>query len=335
MMQVSWKNAVLGAALMAAALASQAAPRFVAGPYKHTAMHRQPSHVITFAPSGVPAPAIAAGKRAFGPGTMSWAFATGECGEERWGDESGQEIADANVAAFDQAGVDYIVSTGGQGGVFTCASDDGMERFIRRYESKHLVGLDFDIEAGQTAQQVESLIARIKAAQIKRPQLRYSFTVATHAASDGSRKSLNAEGEAILATLRRLSVRDFTFNLMVMDYGPGDRATCVLKAGAVCDMGKSALQAARNVSQKYKLPYAQIELTAMIGVNDVVSNVFTLDDARVVAQGVKTMKLAGLHFWSLDRDQPCSAPTSGASPTCSTLQVKAGEYNRILGGASR
>ena len=334
-MQSSWKKVALGVVLMAGALASQAAPRFVAGPYKHTAMHRQKSHVITIAPAGVPVPAVAFGKRAFGPGTMSWAFATGECGKERWGEESGQEIADANVAAFDKAGVDYIVSTGGQGGVFTCATDDGMERFIRRYESKHLIGLDFDIEAGQSAQQVESLILRIKAAQARRPQLRYSFTVATHAASDGSGKSLNAAGEAILATLRRHGVRNFTFNLMVMDYGPGRSSVCVLKGGTLCDMGKSAIQAARNVQRKYGLPYSQIELTAMIGVNDVVSNIFTLEDARMLAAAAKEMKLAGLHYWSLDRDKPCSMPTKGASPTCSTLPLKAGLYQRALIGPMR
>lgn len=307
----------LGCALAAQAAA---APRFVYSPYQHLAHHT---------------PYIVDGKRIAGPGALTWAFATGECGAEKWGDDSAQQVADAHVAAFERAGVDYIVSTGGQGGVFTCATDDGMERFIRRYESKHLIGLDFDIEAGQTAQQVESLIQRIKAAQAKRPQLRYSFTVATHAASDGSGKSLNHEGEAILAALRRNGMRDFTFNIMVMDYGPGARSVCVLKPGAVCDMGRSALQAARNVHRKYGLPYAQIELTAMIGVNDVVSNVFTLDDARVLAAGVKKMKLAGLHYWSLDRDQPCSAPTTGASAHCSTLPLPAGAYHRILSGVLR
>lgn len=309
------KKLIFSALGLALAAHAAAAPSFVYSPYQHLA-HRTPY--------------IVEGKRSVGPGALTWAFATGECGAEKWGDESAQQVADAHVAAFDQAGVDYIVSTGGQGGIFTCATDEGMERFIKRYESKHLIGLDFDIEAGQTAQQVESLILRIKAAQAKRPQLRYSFTVATHAASDGSRKSLNGEGEAILAALRRNGVRDFTFNLMVMDYGPGERASCVQKRGGVCDMGKSALQAARNVSQKYGLPYAQIELTAMIGVNDVVSNVFTLDDARMLAAAVKKMKLAGLHYWSLDRDRPCGEPTTGASPTCSTLPVKAGEYNRAM-----
>lgn len=334
-MRASWNNAVLGAALMAAALASQAAPVFLAGPYKHTAMHRQPSHVITIAPAGVPVPAVAFGKRAFGPGAMSWAFATGECGDERWGEESAQEIADANVAVFDKAGVNYIVSTGGQGGVFTCATDEGMERFISRYESRHLVGIDFDIEAGQTKAQVESLVQRIKAAQAKRPQLRFSFTVATFAAADGSSKSLNHEGEAILEAVRRNGLREFTFNLMVMDYGPGTSATCVMNKTGVCDMGKSAVQAARNVRAKYGLPYAQIELTAMIGVNDVMSNVFTVADARLVAAAVKKMKLAGLHYWSLDRDTPCMEKVAGASALCSGLALQAGEFNRLLSQSMR
>lgn len=334
-MRASWKNAVLGAALMAGALSSQAAPAFLAGPYKHTAMHRQPSHVITIAPAGVPVPAVAGGKRAFGLGAISWAFATGECGEERWGEESGQQIADANVAGFDQAGVDYIVSTGGQGGVFTCADDEGMERFISRYESKHLVGIDFDIEAGQTSAQVESLVKRIKVAQARRPQLRFSFTVATFAASDGSNKSLNGKGEAILAAVRRSGLPEFTFNLMVMDYGPGTRANCVVNKVGVCDMGRSAIQAARNVHAKYGLTYAQIELTAMIGVNDVVSNVFTPADARLVAAAVKKMKLAGLHYWSLDRDQPCKEKVAGASALCSGLTAPAGEFNRLLSQSMR
>ncbi len=246
---------------------------------------------------------------------------------------AGQEIADANVADFDRAGVDYLVSTGGQGGVFTCASDEGMERFIKRYESAHLIGIDFDIEAGQTAAQVDSLVRRIKAAQARRPHLRYSFTVATHAGSDGKRQSLNRQGEMILAAIRRSGLRDYTINLMVMDYGPGKRRTCVLNRAGDCDMGRSALQAARNVHGRYGIPYRQLELTAMIGVNDVVSNVFTAADARLLARESRRMGLAGLHYWSLDRDTPCTAPTTGASPTCSTLSLPKGEYNTLMGAS--
>jgi len=207
-----------------------------------------------------------------------------------------------------------------------------MEAFIKRYESKHLIGLDFDIEEGQTPEQVDSLIGRIKVAQAKRPHLRYSFTIATHAASDGSGKSLNKQGETVLAALRRNDVRAYTLNLMVMDYGPAERGSCVLNKAGGCDMGKSAIQAAQNVHRKYKVPYAQIELTPMIGMNDFVANVFTVDDARMLGKAVKSMKLAGLHFWSFDRDRPCSEPTPGASAVCSTTAAPALEYHKAFTG---
>ena len=322
-----WLALPLSALCVASAHADQ--PAFVFGAYKHLPMWKDGSHVITAVHDGVAMPYIVDGKRRFGPGALSWAFATGECGGEKWGEEEGADIAAANVARFDRAGVDYIISTGGAAGIFSCATDAGMERFIARYRSPHLVGIDFDIEGKQTPAQIESLVRRARHAQRKWPHLRFSFTVATHAASDGSRRSLNATGERILKAVRRMGLRDAVFNLMVMDYGPGEARSCVVKDG-VCDMGASAIQAARNVHGKYKIPYAQIELTAMIGVNDVVSNVFTLDDARMVADAVKAMKLAGLHYWSLDRDTPCSEPATGASPVCSTLDVKSGEYGRAL-----
>jgi len=90
-----------------------------------------------------------------------------------------------------------------------------------------------------------------------------------------------------------------------MDYGEAIPRNCVVSAG-VCDMGRSAIQAARNVHVRYGLPMSRIELTPMIGVNDVVSNVFTLDDARLLAEFVRDCGLGGLHFGSLDRDAPCA-----------------------------
>jgi hypothetical protein len=125
-------------------------------------------------------------------------------------------------------------------------------------------------------------------------------------------------------------VKDFVLNLMVMDYGPASRKVCVVSKGR-CDMGASAIQAAQNVHRKYKVPYAQIELTPMIGVNDVIENVYTLDDARKTVMAVQTMGMAGVHYWSLDRDKPCSKPTKGADPACSTMpDVPAGAYQRAL-----
>lgn len=325
------KSALLAGALAMAGHAAQAAPRVVYSPYKHLDMYNDPaSNVITVAPDGKRLPYVGHGKQA-----LTWAFASGECGDERWGGQPAQAVADANVAAFAAAGVGYIISTGGQGNVFTCGSDVGMERFIKRYESPQMIGIDLDIEAGQTTDQVDALVQRVAAAQARRPHLRFSFTVATHAASDGSRHSLNGMAETVLAAVRRSGLAGYTLNIMVMDYGPAAKKVCVVRKGR-CDMGASALQAARNVHEKYQVPYEQIELTAMIGVNDVVENVFTLADMDTMTRGARQLKLAGLHFWSTDRDTPCRSELKGADAACSGMPgVPAGAYGRALAKAAR
>ena len=62
------------------------------------------------------------------------------------------------------AGINYILSTGGAAGSFTCGSDAGFATFLDRWASPNLIGVDFDIEAGQSQAVIGDLIARIKAA---------------------------------------------------------------------------------------------------------------------------------------------------------------------------
>ena len=300
------------------------APRqgFVYSPYKYLPVAFDPaSHAMSSAVLGNTSPVIGAGGSMLPPGVvaLTWAFATGECGSESWEGIDAQRVADANVAAFGRAGVDYIISTGGAAGIFTCATDAGMERFIARYDSPRLIGIDFDIEAGQTAEGMGALVQRVRSAQFHHPRLRFSFTLATLAASDGSLGSLNALGEQVLQAIRGAGLGDYYVNLMVMDYGAAIPGNCVVIAG-VCDMGKSAIQAAENVHVRYGIPMHRIELTPMIGVNDVTANVFTLDDALLTARFVRDRRLGGLHFWSLDRDTRCAPGEAapGASPVCNT-----------------
>jgi chitinase len=308
--------ALLGACM--AVHAVHAAPAFIAGPYQYLPISKGTAQVKPH-------------------GTLTWAFASGECGEEVWFDQSAQKVAEQNVAAFVKAGRPYIISTGGAEHMFTCASAAGMERFLQRYDSPQLVGVDFDIEDKQTPAQVDALMAAIKDAQRRRPALRYSFTVATLAASDGSNGSLTPLGENILAAIERYGVKDAVFNVMAMDFGPASPKVCVVKDG-MCDMGQSALQAARNVHAKYGIPYERIALTAMIGMNDVVSNVFSVADARTLVEGARTLGLAGVHYWSLGRDKPCGEPgskpggkpTMAASDSCSGVDAPAGAFDAIL-----
>jgi chitinase len=302
--------------VLCSAAAAQAEPAFVYSPYQHFALTIDRS---TFA-MRLPPPGVK---------TLTWAFAIGECGAETWNGLDAQKLADANVGAFAHAGIGYILATGGEGGVFTCGSDAGMEAFIARYASPQLIGIDFDIEAKQTPEQVDALVQRAVAARAKHPQLRMSFTLPTFASSDGSGRSLTEQGERVLQAIRRHALDEYTINLMVMDYGPAQAASCVV-AGGQCDMAASAMQAALNLHRGHAVPLSRIELTPMIGVNDVVSNVFTLADARTLARWVREQGLAGLHFWSLDRDAPCTRPEPGASATCSGIDAPALAFTRAL-----
>ena len=301
---------------LCAAAAAQAEPAFVYSPYQHFALTiDRDTFAVRLPPAGVK--------------TLTWAFAVGECGAETWNGIDAQKVADANVAAFARAGIGYILATGGEGGVFTCGSDADMAAFIARYASPQLIGIDFDIEARQTPEQIDALLQRAVAARAKHPQLRFSFTLPTFASSDGSGRSLTSQGERVLQAIRHHALDEYTINLMVMDYGPAQPANCVVKEGA-CDMAASAVQAALNLHRGHGVPLHRIELTPMIGVNDVVANVFTLADARTLTRWVREQGLAGLHFWSLDRDAPCTRPEPGASATCSGVDAPAGAFHRMF-----
>lgn len=299
-----------------------AARHFVYSPYKYVPIALAPdTGAIATSVAGAPRPIVVGGRSTLPPGVtaLTLAFATGECGAETWDGIDPGRLANANLDAFVRAGIDYIISTGGEGGTFTCATDAGMEAFIARYASARLVGVDFDIERGQSAEIVASLVQRVKSARQHHPQLRFSFTLATWAATDGSQASLNDDGQRVMKAIREAGLADFYINLMVMDYGDATPRNCVVSAD-VCDMGKSAIQAARNVSARFGVPMSRIELTPMIGVNDVAANVFTLDDARTVARFARESGAGGVHFWSLDRDAPCRSDGSGAAATCSGLR---------------
>jgi len=291
---------------------------FILSPYKDTSINMDfNTNVISTTVPGARTP-LADDLAANGGGPITLAFATGECGTENWGGVQGAAIAQANVPRLTSAGIDYILSTGGAAGSFTCGSDAGFSTFINRWLSPNLIGVDFDIEVGQSQAAIVNLVRRIDAAHGAHPGLRFSLTIATLANTDGS-ESLNATGVATLQAVTTVfgsSVPSFvTINLMTMDYGGPSQFVCVV-ANGTCDMGQSAAQAARNLHDRHGIPFGNIELTPMIGGNDVQSNVFHPADVNTLATFAAQNGIAGVHFWSYDRDVDC--PPGPASPVCNS-----------------
>jgi hypothetical protein len=292
------------------------------------------TNVISTALSGATT-SLASDVASNGGKTVSLAFATGECGSENWGGVAGAAMASANVSLFTGAGVNYIISTGGAAGSFTCSTDSGMTTFINRWASANLIGVDFDIEAGQSASVIGDLIQRIQTAHGSYPNLRFSLTLGTLANNAGAstaqslgaaaQDSFNVYGDESMAAVE--STLGFngsastwpsylTINLMTMDYGGASDGVCVVNGG-VCDMGQSAIQAAYNLHDKWGVPYGNIELTPMIGGNDVSSEQFTLQNADTITSFAIAQGLAGIHYWSYDRDTDCAA--GSASATCNSM----------------
>ena len=260
---------------------------------------------------------------------LTLAFATGACGSETWGGVSGANFAAENVPQLHTANLNYVVSTGGAAGTFTCASTAGMESFIARYASPNLVGIDFDIEGGQSQSDISNLVAASAGAQAQYPKLQFSFTLATLGASDGSYGGVNSLGNEVVQAVKGSSLKNYVINLMTMDFGSASSSVCVVTSGS-CEMAQSSIQAVKNLEHTYGIPASKIAVTPMIGMNDATSEIFTTADVSTLTSYAVSNGLAGLHYWSLDRDTPCSY--TYASPTCDSVSstTPLGYTNKFL-----
>ena len=247
---------------------------------------------------------------------ITLAFASGTCGSETWGGVSGADFAAENIPQLQAADLNYVVSTGGADGTFSCASTADMEAFIARYASPNLVGIDFDIEGGQTQSDIQNLVNAAAGAQSQYPNLQFSFTLATLAASDGSYGGVNSLGNEVVEAVLGSGLKNYVINLMTMDYGSASSSVCVVVSGS-CEMAQSAIQAVENLEHTYGIPASKIAVTPMIGMNDTSSETFTIADVDTLTAYAVNNGLAGLHFWSLDRDTPCA--DTYASPTCNSI----------------
>ena len=259
-------------------------------------------------------------------------FATGECGSETWAGVSADTFAAANIGLLNSRGIQYTVSTGGQNGVFTCSSTSGADMFLNRYWGPQLQGLDFDIEVNMSTDQLSNLMQSVLYLQRKNPKLTISFTLASSASTGPDATSINKLGISVLTAARNAGL-NFVVNLLTMNYGPTpSQWICVVDDNQKCDMGASAIQAANNLNKMHGVPFTEIALTPMIGMNDITNEIFTTADITKVLEFGETVSLAGLHFWSFDRDCQCPDSPVVASPTCSGVEQGPLQYYNLLMG---
>ncbi|MFM9630400.1 cellulose binding domain-containing protein [Streptomyces galilaeus] len=223
----------------------------------------------------------------------------------------------AQIGALRARGGDVRVSFGGAAGSelgTTCASADALAAaYGKVVDAYRLTKVDFDVEGGalpNTAANTRRAQA-ISTLQRQHPGLDVSFTLPVMP------EGLTQDGVSLLADAKANGVRITTVNIMAMDYGPAYSG----------DMGTYAEQAATATQAQVKsvlglsdsAAWKTVAVTPMIGVNDVVSEIFTVQDATQLAAFAEAKGLGWLSMWSATRDKQCPSPKNTADATCSSI----------------
>ena len=190
--------------------------------------------------------------------------------------------------------------------------------------------LDFDIENdsynGRMYDVVNDTAANhmrnmaIKAMEASNAGLQVSFTVAT--TPEGLASSDDSAGGNVLdvfAQAKADGVRIDVVNIMAMDYFDHS-------GGSMADKAISAAQHVHQQLSGLGLD-VKIGITPMIGQNDALDEVFTLDDARTLeAFALKTSWVAGLGMWELPRDMAAEHDDLGVAPDSYHSGVAQAQY---------
>jgi chitinase len=260
--------------------------------------------------------------------TLAFITDAGSC-QPAWGSQQMYAVS-ANwgahlTDAMREAGIQYTIAFGGAtGDDMSKACDDNAlfnvyEKVLSTYQPQ---GLDFDIENGSA--DVAKTMRVLSKLQASHPHLPISFTLPVLP------EGLTAEGIRVVKAAHDNGLT-FTVNIMAMDYGPAYNG----------NMGDYAIQAATSLFAQIKqiapekndtTIWNMIEITPMIGVNDVNIEEFKLADADKLRQFANTKHLNAISMWSFFRDMPCDS--KWASPICSgnNLQQKPYEYSARFNG---
>ncbi|MER6343199.1 glycoside hydrolase family 18 protein [Streptomyces sp. NPDC001595] len=238
----------------------------------------------------------------------------------KWGgvtDLANDAVA-GQIGALRAKGGDVRVSFGGAAGTelaTACSSADALaaayEKVVDAYQ---LTKVDFDVEGGALPNTAANTRRAQAIAELQRqhPGLDVSFTLPVMP------EGLTQDGVNLLADARKNGVEIDTVNIMAMDYGPAYSG----------DMGTYAEQAATATQAQIRgvlglsdsAAWKTVAVTPMIGVNDVTTEIFKVDDATQLVNFAKAKGLGWLSMWSGTRDKQCDGGAKNyADATCSSI----------------
>ncbi|MFG2458292.1 cellulose binding domain-containing protein [Streptomyces sp. NPDC048523] len=262
--------------------------------------------------------------------TLAFVTDGGGC-TPKWGgvtDPASDAVA-RQIGALRAKGGDVRVSFGGASGselATTCSSADALAAaYGKVVDAYGLTKVDFDVEGGalpNTAANTRRAQAIAKL-QSQRAGLDVSYTLPVMP------EGLTQDGVDLLANAKSNGVKIDTVNIMAMDYGPSYSG----------DMGTYAEQAATATQAQVKgvlglsdsAAWNAVAVTPMIGVNDVASEIFKVEDATQLVTFARAKGLGGLSMWSATRDKQCPGGAKpSADATCSSIVQDASAFTKAF-----
>ncbi len=243
-----------------------------------------------------------------------------------------------SIAALQAAGGDVMISLGGAAGTslaqWYAAHGLGAQALANAYaevaDFYKLNRIDFDIEGAAVAEPASIALnaQALKLLQQMRPDLEIWYTLPVLPSG------LTADGINVVRKAVEAGVRLDGVNVMAMDYGESAAPTSGPNAKT---MGAYAIQAAESTYAQLNSLYAgygqsfgwnQLGVTPMIGVNDVLTEVFSVADAQALEDFARARGLGMLSMWSLNRDYPGSL--GQATTNTSGTDTPAGGFSSVF-----
>ncbi|MFJ8614439.1 cellulose binding domain-containing protein [Streptomyces clavifer] len=260
-----------------------------------------------------------AGKTGVKEFTLAFITSGGSC-TPLWGGVTGlgDDKVAAQIGALRAGGGDVRVSFGGAAGAELALHCSTPAELATAYgkviDTYGLTKVDFDVEGGALPDTAANSRRSQAIAQLQKshPGLDVSFTLPVMP------EGLTQPGVDLIADAKKNGVRVDAVNIMAMDYG----------ASYSGDMGDYATQAATATQAQIKgvlglsdtAAWAAVAVTPMIGVNDVVTEIFTVEDATQLVKFAQEKKIGRLSMWSGTRDKQCAGGTKpAADATCSSI----------------
>jgi chitinase len=247
---------------------------------------------------------------------------------------------DRRLTRLRQTGKEPIVSFGGANNdelAVACTDDaalvEAYSAVIDRYQQ---TTIDLDIEGPALLDQAAN---ERRGRAIAKIQEQRTDPLAVWITLPVSPAGLTSDGIASLDALLANGVEVAGVNGMVMNFAESRDGRTMSESveDAVDAIALQVIDSWRrngtpiNTEQAYALTGA----TAMIGRNDVVTDVFTLDDATSLRDLALDRGLGRLSYWSLNRDRSCGAneePIAAASNFCTHLDHHKLAFAEILNG---